>query len=203
MLKATIKGEELKFKTSKELFSPRNIDYGTLAMLSIIDFNEYDKVCDLGCGYGAVGILAAKKIGSENIVMIDNNQVAIDVTKQNVKLNNLPDIEVILSDGFSDVNESEFTKIISHPPYHVDFSVPKTFIEKGFNRLTIGGAIYMVTKRKEWYMNKLTAIFGGAEVFEIDGYYVFKAIKKSDNYSNKKKQKIKTPPKEKKRRYKK
>jgi len=202
MLHATIKDVDLKFETTNELFSPRNVDHGTLAMLSVIDFNESDKVCDLGCGYGAVGILAAKLIGSNNVTMIDNSEEAVSTAKQNTALNNVANIEVILSDGFSTVQTTDFTKIISHPPYHVDFAVPKAFIEKGFNRLKKDGALYMVTKRKDWYKNKLTAIFGGVKIWEIDGYYVFMAIKKSDSYANvkQKKVKVKTTPKEKKRR---
>ncbi|MBC1350120.1 methyltransferase [Listeria welshimeri] len=202
MLYATINDVDLKFETTNQLFSPRNVDNGTLAMLSVIDFKRMDKVCDLGCGYGVIGILAAKLIGSENVTMIDNSEEAIAAAKQNIALNDLADIDVILSDGFSDFQVTDFTKIICHPPYHVDFAVPKAFIEKGFNRLKIGGALYMVTKRKDWYKNKLTSIFGGVKIWEIDGYYVFMAIKKSDSYANvkQKKVKIKTPPKEKKRR---
>ena len=200
MLNTTIKNVALVFETANGLFSPKNIDLGTLAMLSVIEFDENDKVCDLGCGYGVVGILAAKLIGSEKVTLIDNDEQAIKATAKNVSLNQLPEMNVVLSDGFSNVQETNFTKIISHPPYHVDFSVPKNFIEKGFNRLEINGALYMVTKRKEWYMNKLTAIFGGVKVWEIDGYYVFMATKKSENYAKMKKKKTKTPPKEKKRR---
>jgi len=199
MLEVIIKGVALRFETRNRLFSPRNIDLGTLAMLSVIDFEENDKVCDLGCGYGVVGILAAKIIGSEKVTMIDNDEQAIHVTKKNVSLNQLPEMNVILSNGFTNVSETNFTKIISHPPYHVDFSVPKAFIEKGFNRLEKNGALYMVTKRKAWYMNKLTAIFGGVKVWEIDGYYIFMAIKKRENYAQIKKQKSKTVAKKKKR----
>jgi 16S rRNA (guanine1207-N2)-methyltransferase len=32
--------------------------------------------------------------------------------------------------------------------------------------------MWMVTKRLPWYKNKLTAIFGGVRVHEVDGYYV-------------------------------
>jgi len=64
-----------------------------------------------------------------------------------------------------------------------DFSVPKMFIEKGFNRLRIGGRMYMVTKRKLWYKNKLISIFGGVKIWEIDGYYVFMSVKKSPDYA--------------------
>jgi len=46
--------------------------------------------------------------------------------------------------------------------------------------------MYMVTKRKDWYKNKLIAIFGGVKIWEIDGYYVFMAVKKSTSYANKK-----------------
>lgn len=35
----------------------------------------------------------------------------------------------------------------------------------------------MVTKRLDWYKNKLTSVFGGAKVYEIYGYYVFIAEK--------------------------
>lgn len=148
MLETKIKGIDLKFETTNNLFSPRNVDKGTLAMLSVIEFNDNDKVCDLGCGYGLVGILAAKIIGQENVLMIDNDPEAVSTAKQNSILNNVPEIETVVSDGFFNTLTTGFTKIISHPPYHVDFSVPKAFIEKGFNRLNQGGALYMVTKRK-------------------------------------------------------
>ena len=74
----------------------------------------------------------------------------------------------------------------ANPPYHADFSVPKAFIEKGFNRLQIGGKMVMVTKRKEWYKNKLISIFGGVSITEIDGYYVFISEKRSADYAGQK-----------------
>jgi len=199
VLKTVVRGIELTFETANDLFSPRSIDCGTLALLSTIEFDELDKVCDLGCGYGAIGIIAAKIMGSENVLMIDNNSLAVEVARKNVVLNGVPNIEVVLSNGFSNIQEKDFSKIITHPPYHVDFAVPKAFIEKGFNRLKINGAFYMVTKRKTWYEKKLTAIFGNVEISMIDGYYIFKAIKRHENYAkvNHKKAKVKTPSRKK------
>jgi len=92
----------------------------------------------LGCGYGVVGILASN-IGEQNVVMVDNDETAVEVAKYNARLNGVQNIEIIQSAGFSNVKQNNFTKIISHPPYHVDFSVPKHFIEKGFNRLLLNG----------------------------------------------------------------
>ncbi|MDE6032167.1 MAG: methyltransferase, partial [Oscillospiraceae bacterium] len=67
-----------------------------------------------------------------------------------------------------------------NPPYHADFSVPKSFIEIGFEKLAIGGKLVMVTKRLDWYKNKLTSVFGGVKVREVNGYYVFIAEKRSN-----------------------
>lgn len=183
MITTTIKGMELQFRTESSLFSPRRIDKGTLALLSAVEFDEEDRVCDLGCGYGVVGITAAKLIGPDRVLMIDNDPEAAACARENARLNGVPEAEVIVSDGFSATRETHFTKIITHPPYHADFSVPKRFIEKGFNRLALEGRFYMVTKRKEWYKQKLISIFGGVSIREVEGYYVFMAVKKSGSYA--------------------
>lgn len=185
MIKTILKDIELTFETSKDLFSPKAIDLGTEFMLSKVVFAEEDKVLDLGCGYGVVGILAAKIIGPENVVMVDVNQEAIKISKVNSEANNVSEIKIFESDGLSNVNDFDFTVILSNPPYHVDFSVPKNFIEKGFNRLKMGGKMYMVTKRKEWYKNKLVSVFGGVKIWEENGYYVFMSIKNQSGYSKK------------------
>ena len=50
---------------------------------------------------------------------------------------------------------------------------------------SVGGKMYLVTKRKDWYKNKMIAIFGGVRIWEEDGYYVFMSIKNSKTYANK------------------
>lgn len=189
MIDTKIKDINMTFNTSKEVFSPANIDRGTLAMLSIAEINSDDKILDLGCGYGIVGILSAKIAGSTNVVMTDIDDKAIELARENISINNVVGVKLYKSDGFKSIDEKGFNLIFSNPPYHMDFSVPKEFIEKGFNRLIVGGKMYMVTKRKEWYKNKLISIFGGVKITEIDGYFVFMAEKKTNAYSTKKKPK--------------
>lgn len=156
-------------------------------MLSVIDFLPSDKVLDLGCGYGIVGILAGKLIGEENVIMCDVSEQAIEYAAMNLRMNNVPNIRIRLSDGYKNVGETDFTLILSDPPYHADFSVPKHFIEVGFKKIAIGGKLIMVTKRLDWYKNKLTSVFGGVKVHEINGYYVFVAEKRSQAIKEKEK----------------
>jgi len=177
----------MDFATEGEVFSPHGADGGTLAMLSVVKLEEQDKLLDLGCGYGLVGIWAAKQIGAEQVVMCDISETAVTVAKKNCERNGV-EVAVYQSDGLRNLpQELRFTKILSNPPYHEDFSVPKGFIELGYRRLEFGGKMFMVTKRKDWYYNKLKTVFGGVRVDEIDGYYVFTAEKRERKQVEKKK----------------
>ena len=184
MIVAEVKGVRLELETEPGLFSPRQADRGTLAMLSCVDFESGMRVLDLGCGCGLVGILAAQLCGEENVVMSDIDPMAVEVAARNAARNGVGGVRTVVSDGFADINETGFDLILSNPPYQSDFSVAKGFIEKGFNRLKLGGRLVMVTKRRAWYRNKLSAIFGGVRIREIDGYFVFEAEKRDARYAN-------------------
>lgn len=73
MIACTINGINFKMHTEMSLFSPNSIDKGTLTMLSKVDFQPGQKILDLGCGYGVIGIYAAHFSGAENVTMVDIN----------------------------------------------------------------------------------------------------------------------------------
>ena len=182
-----VQGIDLVLQTNEEVFSPTAVDKGTRAMLSFVEFKEGDKVLDLGCGCGVVGILAAKQIGAEHVVMCDVSENAVLLSGQNADLNGVGTVTIQQSDGLKEVSETGFTLILSNPPYHTDFAVAKGFIEDGFKKLVIGGKMMMVTKRLDWYRNKLSSVFGGVTVKEKDGYYVFIAEKRGNRKPKKEK----------------
>ena len=188
LIVAEVLGQRLELETRPGLFSPERADRGTLAMLSRAQFEPGMKVLDLGCGCGLVGILAARLCGEENVMLSDIDPLAVQVTASNAARNGVPGVRVAVSDGLSGLAETGFDLILSNPPYQSDFSVAKAFIEKGFNRLKLGGRMLMVTKRREWYRNKLIAIFGGVRIHEIDGYFVFEAQRRDARYANRPKQ---------------
>lgn len=183
IIRAEILGEALTLTTQPGLFSPSHVDYGTLAMLSVAAFEPGMKVLDLGCGCGAVGIVAARKCGDQNVWLTDVDPAAVEIARRNAIDNGVPGVTCAVSDGFKQLDAAGFDLILSNPPYQSDFAVAKSFIEKGFNRLKLGGRMLMVTKRREWYKNKLISVFGGVKIREIDGYYVFEAVKKSPQYA--------------------
>ena len=185
LLQAEILGQQVSLETRRGLFSPEHVDRGTLAMLSHVKIASGMRIMDLGCGCGVVGIVAAKIAGEENVFMSDADPMAVATARRNAERNGVGGVQVCVSDGFQSVDASGFDLILSNPPYQTDFSVAKGFIEKGFNRLKIGGKLYMVTKRRAWYKNKMISVFGGVEIRETDGYYVFIAERRSLQYANK------------------
>ena len=185
LIHATVLGVPLVLETAPGLFSPSHVDRGTLAMLSVADFQPGQRVLDLGCGCGVVGIVAAKKCGAEGVWMADIDPAAVEIARRNAEANGVGGVHAAVSDGLAGVDAAGFDLILTNPPYQTDFRVAKIFIEKGFNRLKLGGRMLLVVKRREWYKNKLIAIFGGVKIHEIDGYFVFEAEKRSAQYAGK------------------
>lgn len=194
MYQALLWNQPLEIETTERLFSPRDADTGTLSMVSAVELESGQKLLDLGCGAGLVGIAAAKVLGEENVWMTDVDPAAVRCAAENAKRNGVENVHLCCGDALDAVDASGFDWILSNPPYHADFSVAKKFIEKGFNRLKLGGKLVMVVKRELWYRNKLTAIFGGVRMQEIGGYFVFTAEKRSERYAPPKPKAPKTPP---------
>lgn len=207
MFEVEIWNNKLIFDTDPSLFSPMSADRGTMAMLRTVGLKQDaqnvqdgqnnqnnqnaqhllpdEKVLDLGCGYGIVGIAAAKVIGGNRVYMVDNNEKAVLLSRKNAVGNSVPDVTIVCGDGVSAFKDVDFSLILCNPPYHTDFSVAKAFIEQGFRSLKQGGRMIMVVKRLDWYRNKLTAVFGGVRTVEDDGYFILTSEKRSkEKHSN-------------------
>jgi len=180
---AVIQGQQLSFDAGPKLFSPSDVDHGTRLLLTSVQLAEGDKVLDLGCGYGVIGIYVARLLCPARVYMIYIDPEAVKCAESNAHRNAVDGVHITVGDGFKQFNETGFTKILCNPPYHRDFSVAKHFIEKGFNRLAIGGSMWLVTKRDKWYRNKLTSVFGGVRVVSQDSYLIFEAVKKRATYA--------------------
>lgn len=179
MINIKIWNNAISLKTHYSLFSPNHADVGTITMLKYVELKPDDKVLDLGCGYGIVGISIAKVIGDSQVFMIDCNRLATEISRENAIGNSVPNVTVECGDGVTTFKDNDFSLILSNPPYHADFSTAKSFIEQGFKHLKMNGRMVMVVKRLDWYKNKLVSVFGGVKVIEDNGYYVLISEKRS------------------------
>ncbi|MEE9358728.1 MAG: methyltransferase, partial [Sedimenticolaceae bacterium] len=93
----TTRDQHLTYHTTWGLFSPKNLDHGSLLLLDYLQINEDDDTLDLGCGYGPLGLTMARLAPKGNSLLIDKDFVAVDYSRKNAELNNIKNAEVILS----------------------------------------------------------------------------------------------------------
>ncbi|MBN8828543.1 MAG: 50S ribosomal protein L11 methyltransferase [Sphingobacteriia bacterium] len=84
------------------------------ALSKLIENNTFKNILDIGTGSGILAI-AASKIFNSNITATDLDNVAIEVAKENFKLNNISNIKAFACDGFKDAQ-------IKHNKYDLVFA---------------------------------------------------------------------------------
>lgn len=110
------------FKVNKNVLIPR---FETEELVSYtIDYikqylnNKTINVLDIGTGSGCIAITLKKELEQSNVTAVDISNEALEVAKENAKLNNV-DINFIKSDVFENVKD-KYNVIISNPPYIKD-----------------------------------------------------------------------------------
>ncbi|GMR07300.1 MAG: hypothetical protein BMS9Abin26_0302 [Gammaproteobacteria bacterium] len=141
----TINDVPLTFTTTWGLFSPREIDEGSLLLLRHIDVKDTDDCLDLGCGYGVLGITLAKLAPQGHTLMVDKDYVAVDYADRNIQANALDNCEAGLSNGFSDVGDRQFDVIVSNIPAKVGKELLQIFLHDALGHLKPGGKMVVVT----------------------------------------------------------
>lgn len=99
--------------TDSGVFSKRMVDFGSQVLLNTLDFQEGDRLLDLGCGYGPLGLSLAKAQGVE-ATLVDINHRAVGLAKQNAESNQVE--ATIFQSNLYDGVTGTFEHIISNPP---------------------------------------------------------------------------------------
>ena len=73
-----LRGEPFTFTTDAGVFSKDRIDYGSVLLIDQMEIKADADVLDMGCGYGPVGITAAKLAPHGQVLMVDVNERATD-----------------------------------------------------------------------------------------------------------------------------
>lgn len=142
----SINNVNFKFNTDNGVFSKNKLDYGTnLLIKNALKLNLFGDILDLGCGYGAIGIVLSKFFDI-NVLMVDVNKRGIHLAKMNAKKNKAL-VNVKVSDGFSEIDNT-FDFIISNPPIRIGKDNLYSLIKDGMNHLNKDG-LMMIVIRKE------------------------------------------------------
>lgn len=177
-LSVELLGEHFQFLTDAGVFSKRMIDYGSQVLLNAISVESGEKILDLGCGYGPIGITLGK-VFQADVTMVDVNSRALELAQKNA-LNN--GVEAKIFESFCyDAISMAYDHIISNPPIRAGKKVVHKILEESVNYLTPKGKLTIVIQKKQGAPSakvKMESLFGNCTVLKKDkGYYILQSEK--------------------------
>ncbi len=180
-IEQVLRGETFKFITDAGVFSKKGIDYGSRVLIEAMEVPETSSVLDVGCGYGPIGFAAARLAIKGHVTMVDINERAVELAKENAALNAIHNVTILQSDVFENVKGQTFDMILTNPPIRAGKETVHTIFEEAYDHLKPGGSLWVVIQKKQGAPSafaKLEAIYGKVnEVCKDKGYRIYRAEK--------------------------
>ena len=153
IIEEIIRGYRFKFYTAKGVFSKDKVDEGTKLLAETMVLFENQKVLDLGCGYGVLGIVTKKVCKDCEVYLSDNVEIAVKLSEINAKINNVK-VNIIKSNLFENINE-KFDNIITNPPFTMGKEMIKKWVKESYEHLNKNGILQLVATKKFRYVEKI------------------------------------------------
>lgn len=149
-------------------------------MLQTVTLDDGDRVLDVGCGYGVIGLVIAKVKPQSLVDMIDINERAIRLSCKNKTLNKIENVEIFVSNIYQNIVK-KYDVIVSNPPIRAGKKIVHEIASKSFEFLNEDGTFWCVIQKKqgaESMLKLLIQIYQKVEIVEKDkGYWIIKAKK--------------------------
>jgi 16S rRNA (guanine1207-N2)-methyltransferase len=174
---ARLRGRTWTFLTDRGVFARQGIDPGTQLLIEAMRIETGDDVLDLGCGYGPIGLVAATLALRGTVVMVDVNERAVALARENAARAGLDNIEVHQGDGTAPVRGRLFSVVAMNPPIRAGRDTVRRLLRESRDALRPGGRFYLVVRTAQGaktLAKDLDALF--PEVREIargGGYRVY------------------------------
>lgn len=181
-LVTTIANQTLTLYSDAGVFSKNSVDFGSKVLIEAMEIRETDKILDVGCGYGPIGLIAAKKASQGHVTMIDVNGRAVELAKENANLNKINNVTILESDLFAALaGNQQYDVVLTNPPIRAGKAVVHAIFEGAYDRLKEGGALWIVIQKKQGAPSakaKLESLFKTVdEITKDKGYRIYKATK--------------------------
>ena len=161
---ATLRGRPYTLYSRPGVFSWDHVDEATTILANTMEIREGHSVLDLGCGCGALGVVAASLSGRGALTMVDADVEAVRSATRSADANGIVNYRALTSDVAGAVLDERFDLVVTNPPFHVgkttDLDVPLQFIHDAWNVLASGGRLFLVANRTLPYEQVIKHRFG-------------------------------------------
>ena len=175
----SIKGKKIDFLTDNGVFSKEHFDYGSkLLVNNFLKEEKSGRVLDLGCGYGIIGIILSQN-KNLYIDMVDINNNAVNLTKENLKLNNIENATSFVSNIYSEIT-NKYDYIITNPPIRAGKETIRTFLFEAQNHINENGEIWFVMRKDHGVKSMMKELEKDYKIEVVDkdkGFYIVKLKK--------------------------
>jgi len=134
--------------TASSVFSKRRVDPGTRLLIESMVLPKTGCVLDIGCGYGAVGIVAAAFNPKLNVFMSDVNVRAVRLAKKNLELNKIANAQVRYGFLYEPLNNLVFNCVLSNPPVSAGMETVRSIVKEAPKIMADKATFQMVIRSK-------------------------------------------------------
>lgn len=177
-----LRGKTIRFYSDSGVFSKNEVDFGSRLLIESYQATDVDvNILDMGCGYGPIGLALAASYPEANITMVDVNERAIQLSKDNARRNQISNVDIFQSNLFENVTKSNYHAILTNPPIRAGKDVVHAIFEQAHTHLIPGGELWIVIQKKQGApsaIEKLESIFSEVDVVERKkGYFIIRSKK--------------------------
>ncbi len=180
-IQAAVRGQSFTFRTDAGVFSRKEIDRGTELLLAALEVGPCELILDLGCGYGAIGIVAARLSEGGHVILTDVNERAVALARKNIAANGIANAEVRQGDLYEPVRDMAFDHIVCNPPIRAGRAIVDRIVSEAPTHLLNGGTLWLVARTRQGadsLQKRMAASFGSAEVVRRgSGFKVLRSTK--------------------------
>jgi 16S rRNA G1207 methylase RsmC len=178
-----LRGESVTMVGKPGVWNWEDVNPGTAALIDLMEVKSSDRVLDLGCGTGLLGLAAARLAHEGSTTLVDVNIAAVACAQQTVAINSADNADVQLGDGTDAVEKYDL--VLSHLPR--GRAVVEALVRDAAIALKPGGRFYLVAHKRAGVKGAIACAaqtLGRANVVrQKQGYHVALAVKQHPSRS--------------------
>jgi 16S rRNA (guanine1207-N2)-methyltransferase len=184
LISTAIRGHRFTFRTDAGVFSRRELDRGTELLLQALVIEPGKSLLDLGCGYGVIGIVAARLSPTSQVVLTDVNARAVALARANLAANGITNADVRLGPLYEPVPDMRFDHIVSNPPIRAGRAIVDRIVAEAPAHLGPAGNLWLVARTRQGadaLRSRMAQALGSAEIVKRgSGFKVLRSVMSED-----------------------